>query len=264
MNGKAMFPAGMESDTAVPGILLCHGFGGNMRAFESSARILTKRGFATFVFDFRGHGGSEGILEDKFPDDVVAAYNTFRNMPGVDKNRMAIVGHSLGAMSAIIASGQVENPRALVALSCPPQIDSTVFPDMKGFGEWSSVRNPVMDLPREGSHPWLSGLAAFICRIYMYVKGDRVRVNIPLFYRGASQMKIRDVVSRLENFPKLFVFCEGDIVTPWSRTAPVYNAALEPKMLHMHKGGNHTTPLGRNSVRNQWINWLSATLTAAR
>ena len=128
LTGKVLLPDDARADSPVPGAVLCHGFGGSHRFMKSSAKILAEQGIATLVFDFRGHGASEGAIDGRQADDAVDAWNALKQFPEVDKSRMGIIGHSLGAMSAILAAGKVDSPRALVALSCPPIIDDGLRP----------------------------------------------------------------------------------------------------------------------------------------
>ena len=261
LKGKVLFPDGANINYPIPGAVLCHGFGASHRAMESSARIMASQGIAAFIFDFRGHGSSEGALDGKMADDIVAAWNTLRQFPEIDKKRMGLIGHSLGAMSAIMAAEKVESPRALIALSCPPQVDSEQLAGMPAnFGQWGFENNSIIEYPRQGAFPWLKGMAAILSRVWMYLFGYRVRVDLKNFFRITSQMKMMEVLQGLGNCSKLFVFCEGDNITPYQKSVLVYQAASEPKTKILAKGGFHTTPLMPGSLRSQWINWTVATL----
>jgi pimeloyl-ACP methyl ester carboxylesterase len=261
LKGKVFFPAAADESNPVPGMLLCHGFGSAQRAMEPSARIMAEQGVATMVFDFRGHGTSEGAVDGRMADDVVDAWDVLNGFPQIDKNRMGLVGHSLGAMSAILAAGQIHDVKALVALSCPPHIDgwmSEEIPD--NFGRWGRDTNGIMEYPRQGAFPWLKGMAALISRIWMYVFRYRVRVDIRKFFEAVSKVDMIEVLGRLDGCSKLFVFCEGDTVTPYSKSVAVYQGACEPKSELLVDGGYHTAPLMSGYLRSQWIKWAVETV----
>lgn len=261
--GKVIFPEDASAESPVPGVLLCHGFGASHRAMKPSAEILAKMGIATMVFDFRGHCNSEGVVDGKLVDDIIDAWNLFRDYPEIDKKKMGIVGHSLGAMSSIIAAEQLDSPNLLVALSCPPKIDKHMM-DSKlpaNFGQWGSKRSHIMEYPRQGAFPWLKGIAALGCRAWMYFFRYTVRVDIPRFFSKVLEMDMMESIRKLGDCSKLFVFCEGDSVTPYHKSAPVYEAAASPKSLILSKGGFHTTPIMRGNVRDQWTNWIAEELT---
>jgi len=262
LKGKVLFPHGCNVSLPVPGAVLCHGFAADYRAVESSARILTTRGIATLIFDFRGHGFSGGVVDGEMVEDVVDAWNLLSEFPGVDRERMGLVGHSLGAMSAIIAAEKLDNVRALVALACPPGIGDQFFNDeFSDFKAWGQ-EDGISEHPKHGAFPWLTGLAAFLSRAWMHLFGYRVRVNWQKFFGALSQMKMSDALQKLEDCAKLFVFCEGDRVTPYDKSVLVYETACAPKEMLLAKGGFHTTPLLPGNLRHQWTNWAVAALTA--
>ena len=260
LKGKAIIP---DSERAsMPGMILCHGFGSGQRAVETSARILAEQGVATFIFDFRGHGSSEGAVDGKLAEDVVDAWEVFSGFREIDENRIGIAGHSLGAMSAIQAAGKIKGVKALIALSCPPQVKGWMtekIPD--NFGRWGGNTGGVMEYPRQGAFPWLRGAAALLCRAWMYFFRYRVRVDISKFFDSVSKVDMVEILKTLNNCPKLFVFCDGDTVTPYDKSVLVYQGACEPKTELVISGGYHTAPLMSTSIRMQWTTWAIETLT---
>ncbi len=264
LKGKVLFPYGSNVSLPVPGAVLCHGFAADYRAVETSARILTKRGIATLIFDFRGHGFSEGVVDGKMVEDVVDAWNFLSEFPGVDKKRIGLIGHSLGAMSAIMAAEKVDDIQALVTLACPPETGDELFNDeFCNFKTWGR-ENGVSEHPKHGAFPWLTGLAALVLRIWMHFFDYRVRVNWQKFFGALPELKMSEVLRNLQDCAKLFVFCEGDKVTPYQKSMLAYEAACAPKEMLLAKGGFHTTPLLPGNLRHQWINWAVATLMGER
>jgi len=262
LKGKILLPKDSKADEPVPGAVLCHGFGAAYRVMEPGARIMAVQGIATLIFDFRGHGSSEGAADGKMVEDVVDAWNFLSQLREVDSKRMGLIGHSLGAMSVIMAAERVSNPRALVALACPPEVDSQLLADeSNNVGRWGQDANAVAEYPKHGAFPWLKGMAALICRAWMYVGRFKVRIDLQKFLEAFPQMKMSEVLQKLGDCSKLFVFCEGDKVTPYQKSAFVYEAACQPKELLLAKGGFHTTPLLRGNLRSQWTSWTVKTLT---
>lgn len=262
LKGRVLFPQSENVNLPVPGAVLCHGFASDYRTVEPSARIMASQGVATLIFDFRGHGFSEGIADGKMTEDIVDAWNFLSQFPGVDEKRIGLIGHSLGAMSAIMASDKIENPRLLVTLACPPEVDSELLNTAPSdFANWGR-EDGVSEHPKQGAFPWLTGLAALISRAWMHLFDYRVRVNWQKFFEAFPRMKMSEVLERLEGCAKLFVFCEGDKVTPYQRSVLVYEAACEPKEMLLAKGGFHTMPLLPGNLRHQWISWAVAMLKA--
>jgi pimeloyl-ACP methyl ester carboxylesterase len=262
LKGKVLLPKNSNGDEPVPGAVLCHGFGAGYRAMEPAARIMAAQGMATLIFDFRGHGSSEGAADGKMVEDVVDAWSLLSQVPEVDSSRMGLVGHSLGAMSIIMAAGRVSNPRVLVALACPPEVDSQLLADEpNNIGRWGQNTHAVAEYPKHGSFPWLKGVAALMCRVWMYLGRFNVRVDWQKFFEAFPQMRMSDTLKKLDNCSKLFVFCEGDKMTSYQKSAFVYEAACQPKEMFLAKGGFHTSPLLRGNLRSQWTSWTVRTLT---
>ena len=106
----------------MPAALFVHGSGpvdrdGNaagmqMDAYKQLAYALAEEGIASFRFDKRGVGSSEGdasfASRDDLIDDVRAALVALRAQPQVDSSKIILVGHSEGAYLAPILA--VEDP----------------------------------------------------------------------------------------------------------------------------------------------------------
>jgi pimeloyl-ACP methyl ester carboxylesterase len=261
IKGSILLPTRATTKSPVPGAVLCHGFGSSRKSTDSAARELVDKGVAALIFDFRGHGDSDGAVDGRMPEDVVDAWNVLREYPEVNGKRMCLIGHSLGAMSAIMAAGQVDAPRALVALSCPPQMNTLPESEMPtNVGHWGSDNRGIVEYPRQGSFPWMKGLSAFLSRVWMYLNGFQVRVDVKKFFDTVVNIQMTDVLQGLEDCYKLFVFCEGDTMTPYHKTVPVYEAACNPREQLVIKGGYHSLPLQPCSLRSQWIDWTVSVL----
>ncbi len=97
-----------DDDIMLPGVIFAHGFTGNrMESRRMYARLssqLAKRGVHTFRFDHRGCGESEGDFRDFNANGLLAdldsALKVFENNKRVDTRRTAVVGYSLGGLSA--------------------------------------------------------------------------------------------------------------------------------------------------------------------
>jgi pimeloyl-ACP methyl ester carboxylesterase len=260
--GKVVLPRDATENRPVPGAVLCHGFGSAHRVMEPAARMMAAQGIASIIFDFRGHGTSEGAVDGKLAEDVVDAYHTLCQLPEVNSQYIGLAGHSLGAMSVIMAAEKLDKLNALVALSCPPEVNSQLpIGGEKNFGRWSRDLKVIMEYPKHGAFPWMKGIAALLCRIWMYLGRFKVRVDWQKFIDAFPQMNMSAVLEKLEGCSKLFVFCEGDRVTPYRKYIPVFEATCQPKELLLVRGGFHTTPLLPGAMRSQWTSWMVKTLT---
>ncbi len=257
LKGRLLYPRGVSN---VPAIVLCHGFGTSYRTVEEPAKILARKGIAVLIFDFRGHGQSNGIVDDNIVQDVLAAWDFLSGYPGIDNSRMALAGHSMGAMAAILAAREVK-PRALIALSCPPELDGDLTKlSFKIPPELTEMSGVIKEYPRDGYLPWVKGLGALISRMWMRMAGYRVRVDWSKFFSIFKSARLMDIVHELRDCAVLFVHCEGDAISPATTAVALYQTAQCSKGLLIKHGGFHSTPLLMGSVRRDWTEWTVNTL----
>ena len=96
----------------------------NSPMFRQLAEHLAHRGIAVLRTDARGFGGSSGEPDDEAHTtaerarDNSAAFRWLASQPEVDPKRIALVGHSEGAMIAVMLASEGRQP-ALLALLAP-------------------------------------------------------------------------------------------------------------------------------------------------
>lgn len=120
--GELLAPAGAPC----PGVAVAHGRGSSKasprnRAF---AQALRSAGMAVLLFDFTGHGDSEGretesTLEQQ-TDDLRAALEFLRRLPAVDGSRLGMIGASTGAAAVLRVAADEPAVRALVLRAPTP------------------------------------------------------------------------------------------------------------------------------------------------
>jgi pimeloyl-ACP methyl ester carboxylesterase len=110
-----------EGATAVPGILIAHGFAGSQQLMLGYSYVLAQAGYGVIMWDFDGHGANPRPLDregEALRQNIATAYETLIAQPEVDASRIALLGHSMG--SGAVMAAAVEQPelyRAVVAVS---------------------------------------------------------------------------------------------------------------------------------------------------
>lgn len=119
-----------DGATKPPAILLLHGFTGSRneleipavkeRIFARAARMWAEKGVASLRIDFMGSGDSEGDYADTTMEGQVkqalAALDFLAAAPEVDKDKLALVGWSMGGAVATAVAGRTEQDLDAVAL----------------------------------------------------------------------------------------------------------------------------------------------------
>lgn len=112
-------PAGVR-----PAVLLLHMLDRSKEDWDDFATALVERGFAALAIDLRGHGQSEGNWRDfgeadfrAMELDTKAAVAWLREQRSVDRERIAIVGASIGANTALNYASRDSAIKAVALLS---------------------------------------------------------------------------------------------------------------------------------------------------
>jgi fermentation-respiration switch protein FrsA (DUF1100 family) len=83
-------------------ILVLHGNAENVSTHINSVLWLVDEGFNVFMFDYRGYGRSQGSPTiEGVHIDAEAALETLLAMPGVDTERIIVMGQSIGGAIAV-------------------------------------------------------------------------------------------------------------------------------------------------------------------
>ncbi|WP_040950234.1 alpha/beta hydrolase [Gorillibacterium massiliense] len=127
---------GNEPEALAPLVIICHGFVGSRigvdRLFVKAGRELGENGFAVLRFDFAGCGESSGDYGDNGLDSMIAqtigVIDYAEGLPGIDPERITLLGHSLGGAVAIHVAAVDRRIKNLIL--------------------WSPVANPINDIVR--------------------------------------------------------------------------------------------------------------------
>ncbi|HEY8906568.1 MAG TPA: alpha/beta fold hydrolase, partial [Rhodoferax sp.] len=105
---------------AAPAVVVMHGWGANASFMQGCIAPLYAAGLAVLLLDARYHGRSDAELHTSLPrfaDDIDAGLEWLRGQPLVDSQRLAVMGHSLGASAALLSATRCKDVRAVVSLS---------------------------------------------------------------------------------------------------------------------------------------------------
>lgn len=115
--GRLFFPQGPAGE--FPIVVFAHGFdsGKDSPRGMAVANRLLELGIATFLFDFTGHGDSEGLKAESTIDrqvqDMHAAIDVVSGVLGVDVSRIGVNGASSGGLVALTEAKDDDRVKAI-------------------------------------------------------------------------------------------------------------------------------------------------------
>jgi dipeptidyl aminopeptidase/acylaminoacyl peptidase len=113
-------PAPDVSPHPAPAVVLLHGWSGNASTLLPAAQALHTAGFAVLLPEARNHGRSARGGHSSLPtfaDDLDAALDWLARQPGVNTQRLAALGHSVGAAAVLLVASRRPGLAAAVSVS---------------------------------------------------------------------------------------------------------------------------------------------------
>jgi uncharacterized protein len=210
-------------------ILFLHGNAENVSTHIGSVAWLPAKGFNIFLIDYRGYGLSEGMPTlDGLHRDVAAAIGTVFALDGVDANRVALFGQSLGGSIAITTLARSPYKRRIAALIVE--------------GAFSGYRS----IAREAlARTWLTW-----------------PLQGPLSFAVDDEYQPIEAITRISPVPVLIVQGEEDPVVPVSHAEALYTAAREPKSLWLVPRAGHIAVFRWPQYRDRLLEYLEQTAFA--
>jgi alpha/beta superfamily hydrolase len=236
-----------------PALLICHGLNANgfhqLRIYSQLARTACENGFVALVFDFQGVGKSEGEFDygTQEQENVKCTLNYLASRRDVNKDRIYIVGHSLGGAVSLYALQDETRVKGLALWSVPKNHDYNV----RKF-----VRNTRGRL----------GLRAFIILsqidklipVTKLFKLEVYGINLRPRHVREKLMKLNEceAASKIKGIPLLVINGENDKIVGVDEAQAVYDSAHEPKSLLIIKSTDHVFKRKEDELIKETMDWI--------
>lgn len=209
-------PASGERDTDGATVIFLHGLGGNRGALLPQAAVVVEQGYNALLLDLRNHGDSGGTITTigyREGDDLRVVVDYLLTRSDVNAERIAVIGHSLGAVAALRGAAQIPEIRAVVSES--------------GFSSIAGSTTEIVMALTGGNPPSPSAGA-----VLWFVDQE---TGVP-----ASQVRSIDDVVKIAPRPILFIHGEQDTVINVRSAQEMYDAAADPKELYLVANAGHS------------------------
>ena len=201
-------------------IIIAHGFYNSKQAFllMNLAQDLSDE-FDVVVFDFRGHGLSQGLFYWTSREylDLLAVVEFANNHYA----KTGVIGFSLGAATSIIAASKTEHIDSILAISAPSEFEKIDYRFWK-----ADIKNELLYT--------LFGKGR---------RGNGVRPG-PFWFKKEKPL---DVVSKLHT-PIFYLHGDKDWVVDHWHSEKLYNHTAGFKRLNIIKNGPHAEYLFKNNT----------------
>ncbi len=207
-------------------LLICHGLGANRSMFIPYLGVGEALRANVLMFDFRGHGESDGhtvAFGGREKLDVLAAIRYLRTERSTQAREVIGLGISMGASALTLAAAEVDPPLKAVILD-------------SGFASALDLTDSVLGVFPEVIRPWLTlpGIPLASLHASCWLPGVR-----PVDCVGALRA------------PVLIIHAGGDPLIPPAHAQRLYESAREPKTLWITPFGGHTAALFE--ARDQYL-----------
>jgi alpha/beta superfamily hydrolase len=240
-------------NTQSPALLICHGLNANgfhqLKIYAQLARTACENGLVALVFDFQGVGESEGKFDYGIEEqqNVKCALNHLASRRDVIKDRIYVVGHSLGGAVSLYALQNEKRVRGLVLWSVPKNHDYNV----KKF-----VKNTR---GRLGLYAFL--ILSRIDKLLPVSKLFKLQVygiNLRPRYVREKLMKLNEceAASNMKGIPLLVINGEDDEIVGVDEAQEVYNSANPPKSLMIIKSTDHIFRKKEDELLQETMDWI--------
>ncbi len=227
LSGWVLRPEGEPLGT----VLFLHGNAENMSTHVNAVLWLVRAGYRVVLVDYRGYGKSGGTpTMAGVHADALAAIDAVFGMTGVDGDRVAVLGQSLGGAVAIYAAAKSPHKGRIRAL-----VVDSAFSGYREIAREKVGEIAVLKLLRS-----------------------------PLSRLVTDRYSPRLWIGRVAPVPVFIVHGDADRVVPAAHGERLYALAAEPKTLCIVPGAGHIQAFASPQVRARVLRFLADALSAKR
>jgi len=215
----------LPADEARGALLVCHGAGSRKENHAVMGEQAAAAGLASLVFDFRGHGESEGVMDVGGWHDVVAAGETLLRLSGAPW--LGGRGSSMGGFLLLLAAAARSALFRSLVLLCPADPSSL----LAGLDRLDQGLEPDPEVPSSGGRFDSASLRPFLETV--------------------------DLMAAARGMPRVLVaHARDDASVPFAHSERLAGVLAPPARFIAVASGGHRAPARSPEVARATIDWV--------
>ena len=256
-----------EGGGARPALIQCHGFGGSSSGagHPELARTLQRAGYVVLRFDFRGCGESDGqrgsVICMEEVEDLRNAIGFLARQEGVDRERIGVIGASLGGAVVMYVAATDQRVRVCAASGAVGNGERRFRFQYPDEAEWKRFVQRLEEAKRTRER---TGKSVMLHRYDIVLIPEDNRAGMPpgaiMEFTAETAMSMRSfnpeaLVRNIAPRPLLLIHPRHDKVVPKSESEHLAAAAGQPCELHIIDTTNHFGS-GDPELQRITLDWL--------
>ncbi|ALB45656.1 alpha/beta hydrolase [Clostridium beijerinckii] len=208
-------------------VVFSHSLGAVKEWLDQKAIDICEGGNHVFLYDFRGHGNSDGVADINLINDIYAAIDYAKSC-FEEELPIILAGQCLGGLLSFHAAPKCEDVIAIVGMSIAPEF--VITPEKWNF---------TVDILNSGKG------------------GHTCRFDADSVYEFFNTHDIRDVIKGLNSMPVFLIHYEEDDISPVEELVKIFlHCRCEKNILILDKG-QHVSPYLYNSFNKNIVWWIN-------
>jgi uncharacterized protein len=287
LNGIINLPAEVRN-TEVPIVVFSHGYGSGkdeLGSYNFISDCLSEVGIASLRFDMRGSGYSKYLMGKKlcsteWKEDLKSAVYFVSTYPGIDNNRIGVIGESMGGAIVIMAAAETAKIKCVIALAPIADGCNLIKQNWQSNKKEEEYNDFLKDLEEDRIRRTKYGTSNLVKLSYAlaYCKKDTEIVDsinktfedklFSYYVRYESIDSVLDLkpikfIDQIAPRPILILAGEEDTIVPPETNAKIlFKKAKGIKKLVLFKEGNHRLLSGtiKERVLKKIVSWVKTYL----
>lgn len=215
-------------------VIIGHGLGANKSNFISVAQFWHNLGFNVLIFDFRGHGQSQGhtiSLGYNERHDIKSGVDYLSRRKEIDPRKIIGYGVSFGGAAMVQAVAQDSRLKAIIIDSAYANLDSLALQTVERLGFLPPV------------------FVKTIARIGLSLASFESGFDLRQFSTERAMAQVKQ--------PVLLMHGKKDALISWRETEKLFAVAKEPKFLYLFESHGHYATMNDPGYRTVVEKFLS-------